>query len=148
MTDDTVAINVGQWTQTNAEFTDAAEESGRTTRWSGAYGTRRWRCLATSTDSTSWSSVRYGVRLGSPCAAGRPSRRRRPDSGATRDGAADAGGDGLEFPLVEAPGEAVPLADSSFDLVLSEYGASLWADPTNGFRRPHACSARAVGSSF
>jgi SAM-dependent methyltransferase len=36
---------------------------------------------------------------------------------------------GLEFPLVEAPGEAVPLPDASFDLALSEYGASLWADP-------------------
>ena len=35
----------------------------------------------------------------------------------------------LEFPLVEAPGEAVPLPDASFDLALSEYGASLWADP-------------------
>jgi SAM-dependent methyltransferase len=36
---------------------------------------------------------------------------------------------GLEFMLVEAVGEAVPLPDASFDLVLSEYGASLWADP-------------------
>ena len=36
---------------------------------------------------------------------------------------------GIEFPLVEAIGEDVPLPDSSFDLVLSEYGASLWADP-------------------
>jgi len=35
----------------------------------------------------------------------------------------------LEFPLIEAIGEDVPLPDSSFDLVLSEYGASLWADP-------------------
>src|SRR6266850_6174824 len=35
----------------------------------------------------------------------------------------------LEFPLVEAVGEAVPLPDASFDLVLSEYGASIWADP-------------------
>ena len=32
---------------------------------------------------------------------------------------------GIEFPLVEAIGEDVPLPDSSFDLVLSEYGASL-----------------------
>jgi SAM-dependent methyltransferase len=39
---------------------------------------------------------------------------------------------GIEFPLVEAIGEDVPLPDSSFDLVLSEYGASLWADP-NGW---------------
>jgi SAM-dependent methyltransferase len=36
---------------------------------------------------------------------------------------------GIEFPLVEAIGEDVPLPDSSFDLVLSEYGASLWAEP-------------------
>lgn len=36
---------------------------------------------------------------------------------------------GIEFPLVEAPAEAVPLADASFDLALSEYGASIWAEP-------------------
>jgi SAM-dependent methyltransferase len=36
---------------------------------------------------------------------------------------------GVEFPLIEAIGEDVPLPDSSFDLVHSEYGASLWADP-------------------
>jgi SAM-dependent methyltransferase len=36
---------------------------------------------------------------------------------------------GIEFPLIEAIGEDVPLPDSSYDLVLSEYGASLWADP-------------------
>jgi len=36
---------------------------------------------------------------------------------------------GLTFPLVEAPGERVPLPDASFDLALSEYGASLWAVP-------------------
>ena len=36
---------------------------------------------------------------------------------------------GIEFPLVEAPGERVPLPDASFDLAVSEYGASIWADP-------------------
>jgi SAM-dependent methyltransferase len=36
---------------------------------------------------------------------------------------------GIEFPLHEAPGEQVPLPDASFDLVVSEYGASLWAVP-------------------
>jgi SAM-dependent methyltransferase len=36
---------------------------------------------------------------------------------------------GLEFPLVQARGEDVPLPDASFDLALSEYGASIWADP-------------------
>ena len=36
---------------------------------------------------------------------------------------------GIVFPLIEAPGERVPLPDASFDLAFSEYGASLWADP-------------------
>jgi ubiquinone/menaquinone biosynthesis C-methylase UbiE len=36
---------------------------------------------------------------------------------------------GIEFLLVQAPGEDVPLPDASFDLAFSEYGASLWADP-------------------
>jgi SAM-dependent methyltransferase len=36
---------------------------------------------------------------------------------------------GLSFPLVEAGAEDVPLADDSFDLAVSEYGASIWADP-------------------
>ena len=37
--------------------------------------------------------------------------------------------DGLEFPLLEADAENVPLPDASFDLALSEYGASIWCDP-------------------
>ena len=36
---------------------------------------------------------------------------------------------GLEFPLIEASAEAVPLPDESVDLVVSEYGASIWCDP-------------------
>jgi SAM-dependent methyltransferase len=36
---------------------------------------------------------------------------------------------GLTFPLVEADAERVPLADGRFDLVVSEYGASVWCDP-------------------
>jgi SAM-dependent methyltransferase len=36
---------------------------------------------------------------------------------------------GIEFPLVEAAAEDVPLADAGFDIVHSEYGASIWADP-------------------
>ncbi len=36
---------------------------------------------------------------------------------------------GISFPLLRASGENVPLADGSFDLVISEYGAAIWADP-------------------
>jgi SAM-dependent methyltransferase len=35
----------------------------------------------------------------------------------------------LDFPLHEATAEDVPLPDGSFDLAVSEYGASIWADP-------------------
>lgn len=35
----------------------------------------------------------------------------------------------LSFPLVQAAGESVPLRSSAFDLVISEYGAAIWADP-------------------
>jgi SAM-dependent methyltransferase len=36
---------------------------------------------------------------------------------------------GLEFPLIHADAEHVPLASESFDLALSEYGAAIWCDP-------------------
>jgi len=36
---------------------------------------------------------------------------------------------GIEFPLLEANAEEVPLPDASFDVAISEYGASIWCDP-------------------
>jgi len=36
---------------------------------------------------------------------------------------------GLAFPLLHGDAEEVPLPDASFDLALSEYGASVWCDP-------------------
>ncbi len=36
---------------------------------------------------------------------------------------------GIELELVQAFGEDVPLPDASFDVAVSEYGASIWADP-------------------
>jgi len=36
---------------------------------------------------------------------------------------------GLRFPLIEADGAKVPLRGEAFDLVVSEYGASVWCDP-------------------
>jgi SAM-dependent methyltransferase len=36
---------------------------------------------------------------------------------------------GIEFPLVEADAGATGLADACADLVVSEYGASIWVDP-------------------
>jgi SAM-dependent methyltransferase len=36
---------------------------------------------------------------------------------------------GLRFPLVQASAERAPFADATFDLAISEYGASIWCDP-------------------
>ena len=36
---------------------------------------------------------------------------------------------GIQFPLIHGDAEGVPLPDASFDLAISEYGASIWADP-------------------
>jgi SAM-dependent methyltransferase len=36
---------------------------------------------------------------------------------------------GLRFPLVQADGEHIPFGNARFDLVISEYGASIWCDP-------------------
>ncbi len=36
---------------------------------------------------------------------------------------------GLDFPLLHGNAETVPYPDATFDLAISEYGASIWADP-------------------
>jgi SAM-dependent methyltransferase len=35
----------------------------------------------------------------------------------------------ISFPLIHGNAEQVPLPDASFDLAISEYGASIWCDP-------------------
>ena len=74
--------------------------------------------------------LRHGVllRLAGPA--------RRPPGRRGRLGPAAGAGPGrcsrstaLDFPLVHADAEQVPYPDGSFDLALSEYGASSWCDP-------------------
>jgi len=44
---------------------------------------------------------------------------------------------GIRFPLVEASAEDVPLPSGSFDLAVSEYGASIWCDPHRWIPEAH-----------
>ena len=62
-------------------------------------------------------------------AARRAAGRDRQLGGAARHGPGAPGQHGLVFPLLHGNAEEVPLPDESFDFALSEYGASIWADP-------------------
>jgi SAM-dependent methyltransferase len=44
---------------------------------------------------------------------------------------------GIHFPLVEGNAEATPFEDESADLVISEYGASIWCDPYKWIPEAH-----------
>jgi ubiquinone/menaquinone biosynthesis C-methylase UbiE len=132
--DDSVARNVAQWTRTNAEFTDANAQR----QWAREEIT--WGVFGVPEESigsigdvagldvvelgcgtayiSAWLAKRGARPVGvDPTPAQLATARRMMDE------------TGIEFPLVEAPGESVPLPDASFDLAVSEYGASLWADP-------------------
>jgi len=131
---DSIAANVADWTRTNEEYTDASAERA----W--AHPGILWGVFSIPEEQVGALPDVDGldvVELGCGTAYF--------GSWLARRGARVVGVDptpaqlatarrmmaqtGLEFPLVEAPGESVPLPDGSFDLAVSEYGASLWADP-------------------
>ena len=129
-----LALNVAAWTKYNADYTDRAARD----RWqAGEIDWGVWSIPEREVDVlgdvagldvvelgcgtayfSAWLARRGGRPLGvDPTPAQLATARR-----CQREL-------GLEFPLVEAPAESVPLPDDSFDLALSEYGASIWADP-------------------
>src|SRR5207302_4846174 len=131
---ESVAANIAQWTRTNREHTDARAREA----WDRA--DISWGVFGVPEASVGCIGEVRGldvVELGCGTAylsAGLARRGARPvgvDPTPAQLATARRvmGETGIRFPLVEAPAEAVPLPDASFDLALSEYGASLWADP-------------------
>ena len=133
-TEDSIAANIAEWTETNAQHTDANAQRA----WD--HEGILWGVFAIPEEQVGALPDVNGldvVELGCGTAYF--------GSWLARRGARVTGVDPtpaqlatarrmmqqkeLEFPLVEAPGESVPLPDASFDLAVSEYGASLWADP-------------------
>jgi SAM-dependent methyltransferase len=132
---DSVEANVADWTEANAQYTDAQAERAwapQDLTW-GVFGVRE-DAIGSPLGEVSGLDV---VELGCGTAYFSAQLAQR--------GARPVGVDptpaqlvtarrmmertGIAFPLVEAPGERVPLPDASFDLAVSEFGASLWADP-------------------
>jgi SAM-dependent methyltransferase len=129
-----VGRNRAVWTKTNEEFTDAAA------RRSWGEGDIRWGVFGVPEDDVGILGAVSGldvVELG--CGTAYFS------AWLARRGARPVGVDvtpaqletarrvmaqsEIDFPLVEASAEDVPIGDASFDLAVSEYGASLWCDP-------------------
>lgn len=135
--------NVENWTTANAEYTDVRAEHAWTPRdeltW-GVFGVPETSIgtlgevdgldvveLGCGTAYVSAWLARHGARpVGvDPTPAQLETARRMQDLF------------DLHFPLVEAGAEAVPLPDGSFDLAVSEYGASIWCDPHRWLPEAH-----------
>jgi SAM-dependent methyltransferase len=130
---DYVQRNVAHWTEANANYTDAAAAEAwakEEITW-GVFGTNESELnvlgdvggldiveLGCGTAYFSAWLARRGARVVGvdPTPAQLETARRMQRE------------TGIEFPLIEATGEDVPLPDQSFDIVHSEYGASIWAD--------------------
>lgn len=131
---DYVAENRGIWTQSNRAYTDAqADRAWRADEitW-GMFGVpeSEVRVLG-DVDGLDVIDLGCGTGYFSAWLARRGARPVGVDiTPAQLDTARRLQGEtGIEFPLLEASAEDVPLPDASFDLALSEYGASIWCDP-------------------
>jgi SAM-dependent methyltransferase len=131
---DSVARNVADWTKANADYTDAKAADAWAKdeiTWGvfgipetsiGALGDVRGLDVVELGCGTAYVSAWLAKRGARPVGVDptpaqlETARRMQVETG-------------IEFPLVEAAAEAVPLPDDSFDLAVSEYGASLWAVP-------------------
>jgi SAM-dependent methyltransferase len=132
---DSIAANVAEWTQTNEEHTDANAERA----WAhpgilwGVFAIPEAEigALPESFDGLDVVELGCGTAYFGSWLARRGARVTGVDPTPAQLATARRMIEqtGIELELVEAPGEAVPLPDASFDLAVSEYGASLWADP-------------------
>jgi SAM-dependent methyltransferase len=131
---DSVAANIAAWTQMNAEYSGPRAETAWATEeitW-GVFGVLE-STLGVLGDVAGLDVVELGCGTAyfSAWLAVRGARPGGVDPTPAQLETARAmqAATGIDFPLVEAPAESVPLPDESFDLALSEYGASLWAVP-------------------
>ena len=131
---DYVAENRGIWTDSNREYTDAQADRvwrAEEITWGmfgvpeaevGLLGDVRGLDIVDLGCGTGYFSAWFAKRGGRPVgidvtpAQLDTARRLQAETG-------------IEFPLIEASAEDVPLPDGSFDLAFSEYGASIWCDP-------------------
>jgi ubiquinone/menaquinone biosynthesis C-methylase UbiE len=129
-----VALNRAAWTRSNADYTDRAARQA----WSREIGFGQWHVpeseLRVLPDVVGKDVIELGCgtayfgawlkRAGARRVVGVDVTPAQLETARRMD---EEFGLGLE--LIEANAESVPLPDTTFDLVFSEYGASLWCDP-------------------
>jgi len=131
---DSVAVNREVWTRSNEKWGDAKAletwNAPEITWGNWAVPESELRALPDDVSGMDVVELGCGVAYFSAWLARRGARRVGVDPTAAQLATARRcqGETGVEFPLIEAYGENVPLPDASFDMVLSEYGASIWAD--------------------
>jgi SAM-dependent methyltransferase len=131
---DYVALNRERWTKRNADYTDASARRGwakEEITW-GVFGVPEAEVGALGdVDGLDVVELGCGTAYFSAWLAKRGARPVGVDvTPAQLESARRCMAEtGIEFPLVEARAEDVPLPDASFDLALSEHGASAWCDP-------------------
>jgi SAM-dependent methyltransferase len=132
---DSVVTNAAQWDRYNAEYTDADAERAwapQELSW-GVFGVPEASIgfPLGDVDGLDVVEIGCGTAYFSAQLAQRGARPVGVDPSTAQLATARRMMDatGISFPLVQAPGERVPLPDASFDLAVSEFGASLWADP-------------------
>src|SRR5207248_5604242 len=129
-----VEQNVAYWTQKNADYTDAAAERAwaqEEITW-GVWETPESEVgVLGDVDGLDVVDLGCGTAYFSAWLARRGARvvGVDPTPGQLETARRLQRETGIEFPLIEAIGEDVPLPDASFDIVHSEYGAAIWADP-------------------
>jgi len=132
---DSIAANVAEWTESNSQFTDKQAEGAwllQDLTW-GVFNVREDAIGSPLGDVSGLDVVELGC--GTAYFSAQLAHRGARPVGVDPTPAQLATArrmmekTGVTFPLVEAPGERVPLPDASFDLAVSEFGASLWADP-------------------
>jgi SAM-dependent methyltransferase len=129
-----VAHNRALWTEVNAQFTDAdasREWAQSDITWGLFDAPERELCALGDVDGLDVVELGCGTAYFSSWLARRGARPVGVDITPAQLETARACMQrfGISFPLVVASAEEVPLRDRSFDVAVSEYGASAWCDP-------------------
>lgn len=130
---DYVPMNVRHWNRHAADWVDAGERMWRSEPEWGIWGVSNSEVPLLPDDMAGLAAIELGCGTGYGAAwmtrRGAAVTAIDPSVAQLATARRLAATHGLDIDFVEAFAERVPRPDQSFDFVLSEYGAAIWADP-------------------